>query len=157
FQTNSGIFVRFRNPASTGYYNPAWSAGLIPGMPPAPSGFEGQMDNTAAPDGRPKHKTAAAYTVNYPNRPPDNTSVPAPTTGDLVNPQSALLLAWNQYRIEVQGDVITANLNGIDTAKYTNTDPNRGRFAQNEPTFIGLQSYSNYSFPAAFRHIRVTV
>ena len=45
----------------------------------------------------------------------------------------------------------------IDTAKYTNTDPNRGRFSQNEPTFIGLQSYSNYSFPAAFRHIRVTV
>src|SRR6266853_2170700 len=26
FVTNSGVFVRFRNPESTGYYNPAWSA-----------------------------------------------------------------------------------------------------------------------------------
>lgn len=157
FQTNSGIFVRFRNPESTGYYNPAWSAVFTPGMPPTPSGFEIQIDNTAAPDGRPKHKTGAIYAVNYPNDPPDDASVPPATPGDSVNPQNAQLLAWNQYRIDVRGDVITVNLNGVDTAKYTNTDPNRGRFSQNEPTFVGLQSYSNYSFPTAFRNIRVTV
>jgi len=32
------------------------------------------------------------------------------------------------YRIDVQGDVITVSLNGVNTAQYTNTDPNRGRF-----------------------------
>lgn len=57
FQTNSGVFLRFRNPESTGYYNPAWSAMLIPGMSALPAGFEIQIDNTGAPDGRPKHKT----------------------------------------------------------------------------------------------------
>jgi len=157
FQTNSGIFVRFKNPESTGFYNPAWSAVFIPGMPPDPSGFEIQIDNTAAPDGRLKHKTGAVYAVNYPNDPPDDASMLASTPGDFVNPQNAQLLAWNQYRIDVQGDVITVNLNGIDTAKYTNTDPKLGRFLPNEPTFVGLQSYSNYGFSAAFRNIRVTV
>jgi 3-keto-disaccharide hydrolase len=57
----------------------------------------------------------------------------------------------------VRGDVITVNLNGVGTAKYTNTDQNRGRFSATEPTFVGLQSYSNYSFTTAFRNIRVTV
>jgi hypothetical protein len=53
--------------------------------------------------------------------------------------------------------VITVNLNGVATAQYTNTDPNRGRFVPAEPTFVGLQSYSNYSFTTAFRNIRITV
>ena len=51
--------------------------------------------------------------------------------------------------------MITVNLKGADTAKYTNPDPNRGRFSATEPTFIGLQSYS--TFTNAFRNIRVTV
>jgi 3-keto-disaccharide hydrolase len=61
-----------------------------------------------------------------------------------VNPQNAQALGWNQYRIEVRGDVITVNLNGVDTTKYTNTNAARGRFSATEPTFVGLQSYSNY-------------
>ena len=69
----------------------------------------------------------------------------------------SLVMVWNQYRIEVNGDVITVNLNGVDTAQYTNTDPNRGRFSPVEPTFVGLQSYSNYSYTTAFRNIRITV
>jgi hypothetical protein len=36
-------------------------------------------------------------------------------------------------------------------------DLRRGRYPANEPTFIGLQSYSNYSYTTAFRNIRVTV
>ena len=155
--TNSGVFVRFRHPEATGYYNPAWSAVFIPGMPATPSGFEIQIDNTASPDGRPKHKTGAVYAVNYPNDLPDDPQLPPSVAGDFVNSQNAQVLAWNQYRIEVQGDVITVNLNGVNTAKYTNTDPNRGRFSTTEPTFIGLQSYSNYSFTTAFRNVRVTV
>jgi hypothetical protein len=157
FQSNAGVFVRFRNPESTGYYNPAWSAVFIPGMSATPSGFEIQIDNTGAPDGRPKHKTGAVYAVNYPIDPPDDPQMPAPTPGDFVNPQNAQILAWNQYRIEVQGDVITVNLNGVNTAKYTNTDPNRGRFSAAEPTFVGLQSYSDYAYTTAFRNIRATV
>jgi hypothetical protein len=61
FQTNSGVFIRFRNPESTGDYNPAWSAVF--------SGFEVQIDNTGAPDGLAKHRTGAVYAVNYPGDP----------------------------------------------------------------------------------------
>ena len=68
-------------------------------------------------------------------------------TIDFVNPQNAQVLAWNQYRIEVQGDVIAVNLNGVDTARYTNTDPSRGRFSAAEPTFIGLQIAPSYGEP----------
>jgi len=157
FQTNSGVFIRFRNPQATGYYNPAWSAVFIPGLPAMPAGFEIQIDNTGAPDGRPRHRTGAVYAVNYPNDGPDDPALPAAQPNDFVNPQDAQVLAWNSYRIEVQGDVITVNLNGLPTARYTNTDPNRGRFVAAQPTFVGLQSYSNYSFTTAFRNIRVTV
>jgi choline dehydrogenase-like flavoprotein len=155
-QTNSGVFVRFRNPQLTGYYNPAWSAVFIPQMPATASGFEVQIDNTGAPDGLPKHRTGAIYAVNYPGDPNPDPALPPAQPGDFVQPQNALVLAWNKYSIEVRGDVITVNLNGTDTAKYTNTDPNRGRFSPNEPTFVGLQSYSNYSYTTAFRNIRVT-
>jgi hypothetical protein len=155
--TNSGVFVRFRNPESTGYYNPAWSAVFIPGMSAVPSGFEVQIDNTGAPDGLGKHRTGAIYAVNYPGDPNPDPALPPAQPGDFVNPQGAQVLAWNRYRIEVQGDVITVSLNGVNTARYTNTDPNRGRFSAAEPTFIGLQSYSNYSYATAFRNIRITV
>jgi hypothetical protein len=148
-QTNSGVFIRFKNPESMGYYNPAWSA--------VDSGFEVQIDNTGAPDGLLKHKTGAVYDVNYPGDPSPNPKVPPPPPGDFINSKNALVLAWNQYRIDVQGDAIKVNLNGVDTAQYTNPDPNRGRFSPTEATFIGLQAYSNYGFTVAFRNIRITV
>lgn len=156
-QTNSGVFVRFKNPQATGYYNPAWSAVFIPGMPPAPAGFEVQIDNTGAPDGAAKHTTGVVYSVNYPGDPNPDPSQPPAQAGDFAHPQPAAVMAWNHYRIEVKGDIITVNLNGTDTCKYTNTDPARGRFSAAEPTFVGLQSYSNYSYTTAFRNIRVTV
>jgi len=157
FQTNSGVFVRFRNPQSTGFYNPAWSAVFTPGLSATPTGFEVQIDNTGAPDGRSKHRTGAVYAVNYPNDGPDDPALPPAQPGDFANPQDAQVLGWNSYRIDVQGDVITVDLNGVATARYTNTDPNRGRFAAAVPTFVGLQSYSNYSYTTAFRNIRITV
>jgi hypothetical protein len=154
FETNSGVFIRFRNPESTGDYIAAWSA--------VRTGFEVQIDNIGtAPQGQPqgltKHRTGAVYNVNYPGDVFQTPGVPPATPGDFVNPQNTQVLAWNQYRIDVQGDAISVNLNGVDTARYTNPDPNRGRFLPDEPTFIGLQSYSNYSYTMAFRRIRLTV
>jgi Domain of Unknown Function (DUF1080)/GMC oxidoreductase len=168
-QTNSGIFVRFRNPDSvlaadgTPYSNPAWSA--------VHTGFEIQIDNTGAGQptpGRPIHKTGAVYAVSYPGNPSEIAGFPAATSGDSITPQSAIVLGWNQYRIEVKNNVIRVKLNGADTARYTIPDPaavhfpppydpSRGRYPATEPTFIGLQSYSNYSYTTAFRNIRVTV
>jgi hypothetical protein len=148
-QTNSGVFIRFRHPDAAGFYNPAWA--------PVFTGFEVQIDNTGAPDGWAKHRTGAVYNVNYPNDPNQNPDAPPSTASDFVSPRDANVGTWNALRIEVQGDVILVNLNGADTAHYTNTDPNRGQFSATEPTFVGLQSYSNYSYTTAFRNIRITV
>ncbi|HEY5987110.1 MAG TPA: family 16 glycoside hydrolase, partial [Streptosporangiaceae bacterium] len=143
FQTDSGVFVRFSNPDGvtnpdgTMFSNPAWAA--------VRTGFEAQIDNTGAPDGAPKHRTGAIYAVNYPADPAPDPAMPPATPGDFVNPQDALVMGWNQYRIEVRGDVFAVNLNGIDTAQYTNTDPHRGQ--ANGPTYVGLQSPSSYSHP----------
>jgi len=167
-QTNSGVFVRFKNPDSvalpdgTAFSNPAWSAVF--------TGFEIQIDNIGAGQptaGLPIHRTGAVYAVSYPGNPSEISGFPAATPGDFVNPQDALVLGWNQYRIEVNNNVIKVALNGTDTAQYTVPDPaavhfpppwdqRRGRYAASEPTFIGLQAYSNYSYTTAFRNIRAT-
>jgi hypothetical protein len=74
----------------------------------------------------------------------------------------------DKYRIEVNNDIISVALNGTDTAQYTIPDPatvhfplpwdqRRSRYGATEPTFIGLQSCSNYSYATAFRNIRATV
>jgi hypothetical protein len=154
FNTNSGVFVRFTNPEAAGFNINAWSA--------VSTGFEIQIDNTGAassgePSGNPKFRTGAVYRVNYPGDGFPISGVPPATPGDFINPVDALVLGWNHYRIEVNGDVFKVNLNGTNTAKYTNPDPGRGRFSPTEPTFVGLQSYSNYSFTTAFRNVRVTV
>jgi hypothetical protein len=151
FDTNSGVFIRFRNPELAGFGNNAWSAVF--------GGFEIQIDNSAAgqPPGLIKHRTGVVYGVNYPGDPAPDLSLPPATPGDFANPQDAMVFGWNHYSIDVQGDVIRVNLNGTDTAKYTNTQSGRGRFSTTDPTFIGLQSYSNYSFTTAFRNLQVTV
>lgn len=154
FVTNSGVFVRFKNPEAAGLANNAWSA--------VSGGFEVQIDNTGgAPTGQPqglaKHRTGAVYSVNYPGDPSPDPALPAATAGDFAKPQDALVLGWNHYKIQVQGDVFKVNLNGTDTCKYTNKEADRGRFSTTEPTFIGLQSYANYSFTAAFKNVKITV
>lgn len=166
-QTNSGVFVRFKNPDGatladgTAFANPAWSAVY--------GGFEIQIDNTGAGQptpGLPIHRTGAVYAVSYPGNPSEIAGFPSATTGDFVSPQDAIVLGWNKYRIEVNNNVIRVNLNGVDTAKYTIPDPavaqfpapydkSRGRYTS-EPTFVGLQSYSNYSYTTAFRNITAT-
>jgi hypothetical protein len=154
-QTNSGVFVRFTNPEAGGYYQPPWWA--------VQSGFEVQIDNTGAPDGAVKHRTGAVYAVNYPGDPSPDPNQPPATPGDSVTPRDALVGQWNQYRIDVAARSITVQLNGNPTAKYTIANAgytpidNRGQFLANMPTFVGLQSYSNYSYTTAFRNIRATV
>ena len=169
FQTNSGVFVRFKNPDGvlapdgTPFSNPAWSAVY--------TGFEIQIDNSGAGQpvtGMAIHRTGAVYSVSYPGNLSDIVGFPAPTAGDFVNPQDAIVLGWNQYRIEVSNNVIKVKLNGTNSAQYTIPNPatvhfpppydaSRGRFPASESTFIGLQSYSNYSYTTAFRNIRATV
>jgi hypothetical protein len=169
FQTNSGIFIRFKNPDGVlapdgnAFSNPAWSAVF--------GGFEVQIDNTGAGQPMPGmaiHRTGAVYAVSYPGNPSEIPGFPAATPGDFVSPQDAIVLGWNQYRIEVSSNVITVALNGVNTSKYTIPDPavihfplpydqSRGRYPATEPTYVGLQSYSNYGYTTAFRNIRVTV
>jgi len=154
FSTNSGVFVRFKNPEAAGRANNAWSA--------VSSGFEVQIDNTGgAPAGQPqglvKHRTGVVYSVNYPGDLSPDPSLPGATAGDFAKPQDALVLGWNHYKIQVHGDVFKVNLNGTDTCKYTNKEVNRGRFSATEPTFVGLQSYANYSFTTAFKNLKITV
>src|SRR5215469_4400336 len=154
-QTNSGVFVRFTNPEAAVYVQQPWWA--------VHSGFEVQIDNVGAapasqPQGLPKHRTGAVYNVNYPGDGFPTPGVPSATAGDFVTAlDAALFPARNHYRIQVLNDVITVNLNGTNTAKYTNPDPNRGRFSGTQPTFVGLQSYSNYSYTTAFKNVRATV
>jgi hypothetical protein len=142
---NSGVFVRFPNPELAGFYNPAWHA--------VTAGFEVQIDNLG---GAPRHRTGAVYDVNYPGDPAPPADAPAATPGDFVDPRNARALEWNQLQIQVRGDVFTVTLNGVDTARYTNPDPDRGRYRPDKPTFVGLQSYSDYSATTAFRDIRIT-
>ncbi len=169
FQTNSGVFVRFKNPdgvlAPDGnpFANPAWSAVY--------TGFEIQIDNSGAGQPTPGlaiHRTGAVYAVSYPSNLSEIAGFPAATVGDFVTPRDATILGWNQYRIQVLNNVINVKLNGVSTAQYaipdpatvhfpSPYDPSRGRFPASEPTFIGLQSYSNYSYTTAFRNIRATV
>ena len=87
---------------------------------------------------------------------PDERNHPAETTRSAC-PHRVGRLCGRDNRIEVRRDVITVNLNGVDTAKYTNTDAARGRFSATEATFVGLQPYSNSGFTTAFPRIRATV
>ena len=138
---------------------------------PTRHGFEIQIHNTRAGQptpGMPIHRTGAEYAVSYSGNPSEIAGFPPAAPGDLVSPQDAAVLGWDQYRIDASNNVIKVALNGANTAKYTIPDPavvhfpapydqNRGRFPATEPTFISLQSYSNYGYTTAFRNIRVTV
>src|SRR5260370_38743441 len=82
FQTNSGIFIRFKNPdgvlAPDGnpFSNPPWSAVF--------GGFEIQIDNTGAPppmSGMAIHHTGAADARSQPGPPTELPGVPAATPG----------------------------------------------------------------------------
>jgi choline dehydrogenase-like flavoprotein len=121
---NSGVFIAFPNPEAEGYDNTAWVAVNL--------GFEVQIDETAAPDGAPIHRTGAIY------------SFKGPTDGPLV---VFPVGEWNQYEITVDGANITVALNGTVINRFVfNGDPQSPRRGQastaQEPRFIGLQTHT---------------
>ncbi|UXY30239.1 family 16 glycoside hydrolase [Streptomyces sp. HUAS TT20] len=144
-QDNSGIFVRSRDPRQPvpdradptrliPYNNQHWVA--------VDTGFEIQIDETAAPDGQDMHRTGAVYGITVP-------------AGQAYQRPAPLLPSqWTDYEIEVRGDTYTVRVNGTQTSLFTNTDTWRGKPATADPTsgFIGLQAHTG---KVAFRNIRI--
>jgi choline dehydrogenase-like flavoprotein len=121
---NSGVFIAFPNPEGEGYDNTAWVAVNF--------GLEEQIDETAAPDGAPIHRTGAIY------------SFKAPTDGPVVVFPAG---EWNQYEITVDGTNITVALNGTVVNRFLfNGDPQSPRrglaSTPQEPRYIGLQAHT---------------
>jgi choline dehydrogenase-like flavoprotein len=127
---NSGVFVRFPDPGSKGYVNQAWVGVNF--------GFEVQIDETAAPDGAPWHRTGAIY--NEQNQ--QFSLQPARPVGE-----------WNSYEIQVQGQSYTVFLNGVQVTHFDNTDPGRGAATTaTAPSYFGLQAHTGR---VTFRNIRI--
>ena len=128
---NSGVFVRFPDPAGRGYQNPAWVAVHF--------GYEVQIDALGAPDGASMHRTGAIYAEPQ----QDFTLVRGNPPG-----------SWNRYEIEVRGDTYVVRLNGSQATRFVAHDSQRGqRSAPGAPSFVGLQAHPGHR--VAFRHVRV--
>jgi choline dehydrogenase-like flavoprotein len=127
---NSGVFIRFPNPELKGYNNTAFVG--------VDFGFEVQIDESAAPDGAPIHKTGAIYNQL------DQT---------LTQVAAAPVGQWNEYEIQVKGQRYTVLLNGTKVAEFVNQDATRGLpSTPAAPAFIGLQTHTGR---VAFRNIRI--
>jgi hypothetical protein len=127
---NSGVFVRFPNPNTKGYNNTAYVA--------VDFGFEVQIDELGTPDGADKHLTGAVY--NEDNQ--DFTRQQAKPAGE-----------WNDFEILIEGLSYTVFLNGQQTTRFTNSNPERGfPGTQNTPSYIGFQGH--FESRVAFRNIR---
>jgi hypothetical protein len=123
---NSGVFLRFPDLDSRGYNNTAWVAINF--------GFEIQIDETGAPDGKTEHTTGAVYSV------PNQVRTPKP----------ALPIGqWNQFRLVVRGQTYDVFLNGDQVTHFENQDATRGH---ETPNFIGVQTHTGN---VAYRAIRM--
>jgi choline dehydrogenase-like flavoprotein len=134
---SSGIFLRFPNPESRNYDNTAYVG--------VDFGFEVQIDQLAAPDGLPIHKTAAIYGFRGPDD-PDN--LPVFPIGE-----------WNSFEIRAQGQSYSVFLNGIQVTVFDfvpGSDlahPDRGMpHSDAVPRYVGLQSHTGR---VAFRRIQI--
>lgn len=130
---NSGVFLRFPQPDTAAYHNPAWV--------PVDRGFEVQIDpNGLGPDGRrdfPTARTGGIYGLAGPQ------SAPNAEAG-----------TWNQFEIRVQGQRYRVSVNGSPTVDFTNDNAARGvPTAAGAPSFVGLQLYPGAR--AAFRNILI--
>lgn len=172
---NSGVFLRFPNPSldfataelqnrslnehAFDKTNPAWK--------PVLTGFEVQVDDTAAgdsgkdfygiqlePSGLRKNRTGAIYKIPAGDR-IWHLNTNEPETQHYTPGPALLPGVWFEYEIVVQGDdytvFLTNTLTGVrlQTTSFHNTDAERGR----SPGFIGLQAYSGNV--VAWRHVRI--
>lgn len=130
-EDNSGVFLRFPDPDSKGYLNPAWVAVHF--------GFEVQIDELGQPDGAAIHKTGAIYNE----------------AGQTLSQQPARPAGqWNEYEVRVQGDSYIVFLNGAQITQFSNPDTGRGLAnTADAPSYIGLQSYPGQR--VQFRNIRI--
>ncbi len=185
---NSGIFVRFRDPildptpailqrirTHGNAYPGATDAQLYSGnrsWSAVYSGFEVQIDDTAAgdprkdfygipePAGLRKNRTGAIYKI------PAGDPIPNSNQNDAAlqqySPAANLRMgSWYECQIDVRGDTYTVDLTDLDTGvkarttTFTNTDPDRGVGMEsgNPVGFIGLQSYPGS--PVAFRSVQI--
>ena len=123
---NSGVLVRFPDPNSKGYNNPAYVGVHF--------GFEVQIDELGRPDGAAMHTTGAIY--SEPNQ--------------TLSLQPALPVGqWNEYEIRIKGQTYTVLLNGTQVTTFQNTQAGRGV----PGGFIGLQAYPGSR--VSFRNIRI--
>jgi len=141
---NSGVFVRFRDPRLPpdpadlqAAANPAWG--------PVHTGFEVQIDELAQPDGADLHRTGAIY---------DIPTGPAAAQQTYRRGSSLQPGEWNDYEVEVRGDVYAVRLNGFETTRYDNLDPSRGLPVSRDAAsgFVGLQTHTG---AVSFRAVRI--
>jgi len=130
---NSGVFLRFRDPDSFGYDNPAWVG--------VHDGLEIQIDDTARPDGADVHRTGALYEQ----------------PGTYVRPSDSLPGTWRHFEIAVRGARVTVTLDGALVSDTTFSGdpqyPDRARpSAPGAPRFIGLQTHTG---AVMFRNVRL--
>jgi hypothetical protein len=160
---NSGIFLRFHEPHSSGPDLPtnadptlkqdvasdaAWVA--------AYTGFEIQIDERAAPDGADKHRTGAVYDVaTGPGGLQNFSPGPSLKPGD-----------WNDMEITVRKHRYTVSIGNKQTTDFTNPRNNvvtvtpglplkiRGSAFSEDPLsgYLGLQAHTAN---VAFRNIRI--
>jgi len=127
-ESNSGVFVRFRDPrlpvpdrsnpsVSHPYNNQAWV--------PVTTGFEIQIDEMARGDaqrgirdGLDEHRTGAIYDIPLGQAAGSQAYVPGPglEAGE-----------WHNAEIKVVGNLYTVEMNGQRTATFTNLDTYRGK------------------------------
>jgi hypothetical protein len=146
---NSGVFLRFRDPQlhwpdleeNGPTHVPLDNRARIAEF----SGFEVQIDESAAPDGQDRHRTGAIYNIDI-----------GPGPGQQVYRRGQPLVPgrWNFYEIEVRGGSYTVRLNGSRTTSFTNFDSSRGQSSSQNPNsgFIGVQAHTG---EVAFRNIRL--
>ena len=150
FDSDSGVFVRFRDPLtpvpdrvdpsiSYAYERQQWVG--------VNTGFEVQIDELArgADEEREEHRTGAIYDIPL---------GPAPGQQQYQRGPALTPGTWHQLEVEVKDNTYRVNLDGTLTTTFTNTDPLRGQppGAATSSGYIGLQSFLGR---VAFRNVRI--
>jgi choline dehydrogenase-like flavoprotein len=133
---NSGIFLRFPDPASVDYNNTAFVA--------VDFGFELQIDalgRGSSPPGQNVDKKFRTTGAIY--------NIPGQTLDEGVTAKGAG--QWNAYEIRVKDNRFTVFLNGQQKTDFVNGDANRGK-ADPASRFIGLQTHTGR---VLFRRIEI--